>query len=138
MTSETLLGLDLGTSSVKAVVTDLQGRTLAQATQPYGVRSPEPGWAESDPQEWWDRTVAAAREAVVAAVSAGAREPSAIGLSGQMHGVVLADASARPRGPRFCGPIPARSRSSARSRTFRRRCVPASRTQRSPDSRGQS
>src|SRR5690242_14499 len=82
------LGLDLGTSSAKAVVTDTGGKVLAQATAGYAVTSTTPGYAESEPAEWWSAVTACAREAVRAA---GAR-PSAIGLSGQMHGLVMASA----------------------------------------------
>ncbi len=80
------LGLDLGTSSAKAVVVDTGGQVLAQASAGYTVTSAVAGYAESEPSHWWSAVTACAREAVHAA---GAR-PSAIGLSGQMHGLVLA------------------------------------------------
>jgi xylulokinase len=82
------LGLDLGTSSAKAVVIDTEGKVLAQASAGYAVTSARAGYAESEPGEWWSAVTACAREAVSAA---GAR-PAAIGLSGQMHGLVLASA----------------------------------------------
>ncbi len=82
------LGLDLGTSSAKAVVVDTGGEVLAQAAAGYAVTSTAPGYAESEPAHWWSAVTACAREAVHAA---GVR-PSAIGLSGQMHGLVLASA----------------------------------------------
>src|SRR6266851_3814274 len=80
------LGLDLGTSSAKAVVIDTRGTVLSQASAGYTVTSTMAGYAESEPAHWWAAVTACAREAVHAA---GAR-PSAIGLSGQMHGLVLA------------------------------------------------
>ncbi|MGO9729393.1 MAG: xylulokinase [Streptosporangiaceae bacterium] len=80
------LGLDLGTSSAKAVVVDTSGKLLSQASAGYAVTSATAGYAESEPAHWWTAVTACAREAVHAA---GAR-PSAIGLSGQMHGLVLA------------------------------------------------
>ena len=83
------LGLDLGTSSAKAVVIDTGGRVLAQASAGYAVTSARAGYAESEPADWWKAVTACAREAVTAAVDAGAR-PAAIGLSGQMHGLVMA------------------------------------------------
>ena len=86
------LGLDLGTSSAKAVVTDTEGRVLAQASAGYAVISAKAGYAESDPDDWWSAVRACACEAVQAAVSAGGARPSAIGLSGQMHGLVLTSA----------------------------------------------
>jgi xylulokinase len=88
VTAACTLGLDLGTSSAKAVVTDTGGKVLAQAAAGYAVTSATPGSAESDPAQWWGAVTACAREAVRAA---GAR-PSAIGLSGQMHGLVMASA----------------------------------------------
>src|ERR1700722_19672887 len=82
------LGLDLGTSSAKAVVVDTDGQVLAQASAGYAVTSAAAGYAESEPADWWSAVTACAREAVDAA---GAR-PAAIGLSGQMHGLVMASA----------------------------------------------
>jgi xylulokinase len=83
------LGLDLGTSSAKAVVVDTGGHVLAQAAAGYAVISAAAGSAESEPAHWWSAVTACAREAVHAA---GAR-PAAIGLSGQMHGLVMASAA---------------------------------------------
>ncbi len=82
------LGLDLGTSSAKAVVVDAGGQVLSQASAGYTVTSAAAGYAESEPAHWWSAVTACARAAVHAA---GAR-PAAIGLSGQMHGLVLASA----------------------------------------------
>ena len=100
MNAISTLGLDLGTSSAKAVVTDTGGRVLAQASAGYAVNSEQAGYAESDPGDWWSAVRACAREAVDAAVRAGSRaggstggaRPAAIGLSGQMHGLVLTSA----------------------------------------------
>ena len=89
------LGLDLGTSSAKAVVIDTGGNVLAQASAGYTVTSAKAGYAESEPAHWWAAVTACAREAVHAA---GAR-PSAIGLSGQMHGLVLASRDGEPLRP---------------------------------------
>jgi xylulokinase len=47
-----LLGIDLGTGSVKALLLSIAGEILAEASQTYAVQSPQPGWAESDPGEW--------------------------------------------------------------------------------------
>src|SRR6478672_6692017 len=84
-----LLGIDLGTSSVKALALDGEGRTLALGKTEYIVESPQPGWAESDPARWWQAAVEAVR-AVITQIS-GAEKIEAIGLSGQMHGLVLVD-----------------------------------------------
>ncbi len=89
------LGLDLGTSSAKAVVVDAGGKVLAQASAGYTVTSTVAGYAESEPAHWWSAVIACAQEAVHAA---GTR-PSAIGLSGQMHGLVLASADGKALRP---------------------------------------
>ena len=90
-----LLGLDLGTGSAKALLLAEDGAVLGEGSAPYAVRSPRPGWAESRPEDWWEAVAAAARDAV------GGRgaDVAAIGLSGQMHGVVLSDAGGRPLRP---------------------------------------
>ncbi|MGI8448435.1 MAG: FGGY family carbohydrate kinase, partial [Streptosporangiaceae bacterium] len=80
------LGLDLGTSSAKAVVVDTSGTVLSQASAGYPVTSARAGYAESEPAHWWTAVTACAREAVHAAGA----HPSALGLSGQRHGLVLA------------------------------------------------
>src|SRR5689334_7182773 len=90
------LGLDLGTSSAKAVVLSVSGAVLAQASAGYPVISAEPGYAESDPRRWWSAVVSCTREAVAAA---GGPPPVAIGLSGQMHGLVMTAADGRALRP---------------------------------------
>ena len=92
LTAACTLGLDLGTSSAKAVVVDAGGEVLAQASAGYTVTSAAAGYAESEPAHWWSAVTACAREAVHAAGHAAGARPSAIGLSGQMHGLVLASA----------------------------------------------
>ena len=90
-----LLGIDLGTSSVKAVVTDDAGAVLAQGVAAYSVDNPRPGWAEADPREWFTATTAAVRQAV----QESGTTPAAVGLSGQMHGVVPTDREGQPVRP---------------------------------------
>lgn len=91
-----LLGIDLGTGSVKALVVDETGRTLGSGSAPYPLRHPHPGWAEQAPEEWWRGAAAAARMALDRA----ANPPiAAIGLSGQMHGTVLLDSAGRELRP---------------------------------------
>lgn len=80
------LGLDLGTGSVKALVLDDNGAALAVASAPVPVHAPLPGWAESAPLDWWSSVKAAVGE-VLARTSA---PIMAVGLAGQMHGVVMA------------------------------------------------
>lgn len=82
------LGIDLGTSSVKAVLVDGDGRTVASARRGYEVRSPRSGWAQIPVSVWLDATVAAVAEVRDRAPSA---QVVAVGLDGQMHGMVAVD-----------------------------------------------
>jgi len=89
-----LLGLDIGSSFVKATLVEAgAGVPLARASAPrveMPTRAPQPGWAEQDPGDWWRSVVESTREVVR---RAGADGPSvaAIGLSYQMHGLVVVD-----------------------------------------------
>jgi xylulokinase len=97
-----LLGIDLGTSSVKALLVDETGHVLVQGSAEYEILRPRPGWAEQAPDDWWHATVAAVRQALSAAPDPPI--PSAIGLSGQMHGTVLLDEGHRPLAPAVIWP----------------------------------
>jgi xylulokinase len=88
------LGLDIGTSSVKAVLLDESQRTLAEASAPLTVSRPHPLWSEQDPEDWWTATLAAAEEVRQAAPDA-FRQLAGVGLSGQMHGATLLDEAGR-------------------------------------------
>ncbi|MES2177357.1 MAG: xylulokinase [Gemmatimonadota bacterium] len=82
------LGLDVGTSGVKAILVALNGDVAATATSPLTMSTPQPGWAEQDPAAWWDATLAsihAVRRACPDAAIA------AVGISGQMHSSVFLD-----------------------------------------------
>jgi xylulokinase len=92
------LGIDLGTGSVKAVLLDAAGHQMAAASATVRVSSPRAGWAESDPEDWWS-SVRTAVQALVEMVDGTQNQVGAIGLSGQMHGVVLASASGQPLRP---------------------------------------
>jgi xylulokinase len=83
-----LVGLDVGTTGVKALAISEQGEVLARAEQEYPLATPRPGWAEQDPEDWWRASQSALAE-VEADRAAG------IGLSGQMHGLVALDAADR-------------------------------------------
>ena len=85
------LGLDVGTGGTRAVVVDTEGSLIAGASSEHApFRTPHPGWAEQDPEDWWR----AAQQAIQLALAA-APEPkhpiAAIGLTGQMHGAVMLD-----------------------------------------------
>lgn len=88
-----IMGIDLGTSSVKVLILDTQGHTLSVGKASYQVMAPQPAWAESDPNEWWSATLTATRAALGKAPQA---EITAIGLSGQMHGVVMTSREGHP------------------------------------------
>jgi len=91
--SDAHVGIDLGTSSVKVTLQSRQGEPVSLAEAGYAVHHPSPGWAESDPMDWWKAVTAAVREAVAGAPQA---RPVSIGLSGQMHGVVATRADGAP------------------------------------------
>lgn len=87
------IGIDIGTSGVKAVLIDETGKVLADATVPLSEpRRPHPGWSEQDPHDWWTATLAAL-DLIAAHHGSEMAEVHGIGLSGQMHGAVLLDAS---------------------------------------------
>jgi xylulokinase len=89
------LGIDLGTSGLKAVAVDASDRLVAQATAPLAIRRPQPGWSEQAPEDWWQATV----RAVTTLPAEARRAVRVVGLSGQMHGAVLLDAAGRPLRP---------------------------------------
>jgi xylulokinase len=83
--SEVLIGLDVGTTGVKAIAISPDGELLGAAEEGYPLSTPHPGWAEQDPEDWWR-----------AAESCLARLPEGpVGFSGQMHGLVVLDAGDR-------------------------------------------
>ena len=87
------VGLDVGTTGVKALAVTPSGEVAAHAEHGYPLSTPHPGWSEQDPEDWWR-----AAEAALAEVSAG-HEVVGIGLSGQMHGLVALDDTDRPLRP---------------------------------------
>jgi xylulokinase len=101
-TRRVLLGLDVGSSFVKAAMLDADtGACLASAAAPSAemrIDAPSPGWAEQDPREWWANAVSATRKAMRDA-SATPSEVAAIGISYQMHGLVLVDRDGCPLRP---------------------------------------
>jgi xylulokinase len=86
-----LLGIDVGTGGTRAIVVDVAGRIIGSATDEHvPFASPQIGWAEQDPRDWWRATCGAVRAALRAAKLAGG-DITAVGFSGQMHGSVLLD-----------------------------------------------
>jgi xylulokinase len=87
---DVLLGLDVGTSSVKAVLISAAGDVQRTATTPLALSTPQPAWAEQDPDDWWNAALASMRGVL--------REPAdlrvaSVGISGQMHSSVFLDAA---------------------------------------------
>jgi xylulokinase len=89
------LGVDLGTSSVKAVIVDEGEALVAQGSAPLAVSRPQPLFSEQDPALWWSAAV----EAILRLPATARAAVRAIGLSGQMHGATLLDAADQPLRP---------------------------------------
>jgi xylulokinase len=87
-----IIGLDVGTSSVKGVAIDEHGAVLAEAEHPLTSSMPHPGWSEQEPEDWWTAT-----ESVMARLDGDSA--AGIGLTGQMHGLVTLGADQRPLRP---------------------------------------
>src|SRR5688500_14479429 len=89
-----LLGLDIGSSSIKASIVDASvGQSLATAQSPaeeMAMLAPEPGWAEQDPDLWWQHLVLSVKSCLKKSAAHPA-EIKAIGISYQMHGLVVVD-----------------------------------------------
>jgi xylulokinase len=85
-----VIGLDVGTTSVKAIRIDDEGNVLARAEESYPLSLPRPGWSEQDPEDWW-----LAAEKALVAIDARDVQLHHVGLSGQMHGLVALDADDR-------------------------------------------
>ena len=85
------LGMDVGTSGTRAVLVDEQGSIVSSASEEHApFRTPHPGWAEQDPEDWWRAALIAIR-AAIAAAPAPHQPIASVGLTGQMHGAVLLD-----------------------------------------------
>src|SRR5689334_20107520 len=86
-----LLGIDVGTGGTRAIVIDERGQIIASATAEHApFASPQTGWAEQQPQDWW-RACCEAVQAVLTQNAIAAESLAGIGLSGQMHGATLLD-----------------------------------------------
>ena len=98
MTPPYLMGIDIGTSGAKVVVIHRAGRLLASAGQEYPLATPHPGWAEEDPQDWLNAVYACVRS-VMQKCGAQPGEVAGIGLTGQMHSLVLVGEDGFPLRP---------------------------------------
>lgn len=84
------LGIDTSTTASKALLIDEQGRVVAVASNPHTLQTPRPLWSEQDPHEWWEAVSASIRSVLEKANLSG-EQIAAVGLTGQMHGLVLLD-----------------------------------------------
>ena len=89
-----LIGVDLGTSGTKTALFDERGRRIASRTVEYPLSQPKNGWAEQEPEHWWKAACETIR-AVIAESGVDAGAIKGVGLSGQMHGLVMLDAAGR-------------------------------------------
>lgn len=89
---EYLIGVDIGTSTTKTIMIDANGGIISSASYKYPMYQPRNGWAEQDPEDWKKAVISTVRE-VVKKSGAAKEEVKGIGLSGQMHGLVMLDDS---------------------------------------------
>lgn len=92
------LGIDTSTTATKAVLVDEEGQVAGVAASTYGAEAPHPLWSEQHPDLWWDATQRSIRD-VMAATGVDAASIAALGLTGQMHGLVALDESGTPLRP---------------------------------------
>ncbi|NLK07723.1 MAG: xylulokinase [Firmicutes bacterium] len=85
-----MIGIDVGTSGVKTIAVTPEGKITAEAVAEYALHHPKSGWAEQNPEDWWQAALTCLRE-ISGKLGSGASGVKAIGLSGQMHGSVFVD-----------------------------------------------
>ena len=90
-----LIGIDLGTSGTKTVLFDQNGTAIASATVEYPLYQPKNGWAEQEPSDWWQAAAATVRR-VIDESGVAPEAIKGVGLSGQMHGLVMLDEAGEP------------------------------------------
>ncbi len=88
------LGIDVSTTGSKALLIDEKGQVVSSATTPHPISTPQALWSEQDPLDWWKSSVVSIRKALSEANARG-EQVGAVGLTGQMHGLVLLDAQNR-------------------------------------------
>ena len=90
MAKQYFLGIDTSTTSSKALLIDNDGKVVAVESSPHTLQTPKPLWSEQDPLEWWN-AVSASIRSVLQKAGVGGEGIGAVGLTGQMHGLVLLD-----------------------------------------------
>ena len=86
------IGIDTSTTATKALLMDEEGKIAAVASSDYTYETPKPLWSEQSPELWWDATVASTRDVLEKASITG-KDVHGVGLTGQMHGLILLDAA---------------------------------------------
>lgn len=90
MTQKLLLGLDVSTTGAKALLIDSTGQVVSSASTALSLSTPRPLWSEQNPTDWWAGMVNSIQQALAQAGASG-EDVAAIGLTGQMHGLVMLD-----------------------------------------------
>ncbi len=88
------MGIDISTTSAKALIVDTMGKVVAMGSTPQPISQPKPLWSEQHPSDWWDGVVNSIKQALTIANLNG-DDIGAIGLTGQMHGLVMLDSAGR-------------------------------------------
>ncbi|MBN1299261.1 MAG: xylulokinase [Actinobacteria bacterium] len=100
MQKQYIIGIDIGTSGCKTILADNKGRVVASSMEEYPLYTPKPGWAEQDPEDWWKATISTI-SAVLKKSKIFPQDIKAIGLSGQMHGLIALDSGGNVIRPAF-------------------------------------
>ncbi len=87
-----LIGIDIGTSGTKTALFDISGKLIASSVFGYELFQPQNGWAEQNPEDWWNAVVLGLKE-VIKKSKVDPKDIKGLGLSGQMHGLVMLDSS---------------------------------------------
>lgn len=98
MNEPLLLGIDVGTTGTKVLLTDATGHVLAEALNEYPLSTPKPLWAEQDPEDWWQATARGIAQ-VLTSIPGSGKAVACVGLTGQMHGLVLLSSDGIPKRP---------------------------------------
>src|SRR5512143_3134215 len=88
------LGIDVSTTGSKALLIDASGTVVSVQSSPHTLQTPQPLWSEQDPQEWWQAASESIRK-VLASAGIDGSQVAAIGMTGQMHGLVLLDSEGK-------------------------------------------
>ena len=110
-----VLGIDVSTTATKAVLIDEAGAVVGVGTAEYGFEPRSPLWSEQDPQLWWDGAIGGDPLGPGRRPGVAGAEVDAVGLTGQMHGLVLLDAADASSGRRSCGTTSGRPPNATRS-----------------------